>query len=71
MYLYRIAERETEKEIGVYIPPAAREEYNFSSAESARKSNCNGIYEDKTKYKIHQYKLVLLNDDCDPDSQEC
>lgn len=70
MYLYRIAERETEKEIGVYIPPAAREEYNVSSAESARKSNCNGIYEDITKYKIHQYKLVLLNNDYDPDFQE-
>lgn len=63
--LYRIAERKTNKEIGVYMPPTAREEYNFSSVESARKSNCNGIYEDKTKYKIHKYRLVLIDKDCD------
>lgn len=63
--LYRIAERKTDKEIGVYMPPTAREEYNFCSVESARKSNCNGIYEDKTKYKVHKYRLVLIDNDCD------
>lgn len=68
--IYRIVDRETDKEIGVYMQPTARDEYNFRSVKSARESNCHGIYKDKAKYKIRKYKLVLMDDDCDPASEE-
>ena len=68
--IYRIVDRDTNEEVGVYIPPTARDEYNFSSIEDARMSNCHGIYEDKAKYKIRKYKLVLVDDDCDPATEE-
>lgn len=70
MDIYRIVDRDTNEEVGVYIPPTARDEYNFSSVESARRSNCHDIYEDKAKYKIRKYKLVLVDDDCDPATEE-
>lgn len=66
MEIYRIVNRETNEEVGVYMPPTARDEYNFSSIYEARHSNCHGIYEDKVDYKIRKYKLVLIDDDCDP-----
>jgi hypothetical protein len=68
--IYRIVDRGTDKEVGVYTQPTARDEYNFGSVEAARKSNCHGIYEDKTKYKIRKYKLVLVDDDCDPPTED-
>lgn len=70
MDIYRIVDRYTNEEVGVYMQPTARDEYNFSSVESARRSNCHGIYEDKAKYKIRKYKLVLVDDDCDPATEE-
>ena len=70
MDIYRIVDRETNKEVGVYMQPTARDEYNFSSVSEARRSNCHGIYEDKAKYKIRKYKLVLVDDDCDPATEE-
>lgn len=66
MDIFRIVDRETNEEVGVYMPPTARNEYNFKSIEAARGSNCHGIYKDKSKYKIRKYKLVLVDDDCDP-----
>ena len=70
MEIYRIVNRETDKEIGVFMPPTAREEYNFSSISEARRSNCFGIYENKVNYKIRKYKLVLVEDDWDPPAEE-
>lgn len=70
MDIYRIVDRETDEEIGVYMPPTARDEYNFNSIKAARESNCHGIYKDKAKYKIRKYKLVLVDDDCDPPSEQ-
>ena len=70
MEIYRIVNRKTDKEVGVYMPPTARDEYNFSSISVARRSNCDGIYEDKVDYKIRKYKLVLVEDDCDPPTED-
>lgn len=70
MEIYRIVHRETDEEVGVYMPPTARDEYNFSSISAARHSNCHGIYKDKVAYKIRKYKLVLVDDDCDPPTNE-
>ena len=70
MEIYRIVHRETDKEVDVYIPPKARYEHNFSSVSEARCSNCYGVYADKVDYKIRKYKLVLIEDDCDPPTEE-
>lgn len=70
MDIYRIVDKETDEEIGVYIPPMARNEYNFKSIEAARNSNCHEMYKDKLRYKIRKYKLVLVEDDCDPATEE-
>ena len=69
MDIYRIVDRDTDEEVSVYMR-GARDEYNFGSVESARRSNCHGIYEDRTKYKIRKYKLVLVDDDCDPPTKK-
>lgn len=68
--IYRIVDRETDEEIKVYMPPTARNEYNFESVSEARNSNCHGIYQNKERYKIRKYKLVLVEDDCDAPTEE-
>lgn len=65
--VYRIVERATGKEQGVYFRGFG-DEYDFGSPESARHSNCHGIYRDGEKYAIAKYQVTyeLLDPDCDP-----
>ena len=62
--VYRINNKETNKHEGVYS--RSYHVYDFNSVSSARTSNCHGIYEDTTKYKIQKYKVTytLIEDDC-------
>ena len=64
--VYRIVDRETEEFEGVRFI-AYHKEYEFSSSESARSSNCNDVYEDRKKYRIDKYKVTYtkIEDDCD------
>lgn len=69
--IYKIINRETGGEEGSY-ERGNYTKYEFGSPSSARSSNCHGIYEDKTKYKIQKYKVTyeLVEDDVDPPTQE-
>ena len=62
--VYRILNNETGKHEGVYSR-SYHDEYDFNSVESARNSNCHGIYQNKDKYKIQKYKVTytLIEDD--------
>lgn len=70
MEIYRIVHRETDKEVDVFMSPKPRYEHNFSSVSEARHSDYSGVYADKVDYKIRKYKLVLIEDDCDPPTEE-
>lgn len=62
--IYRIIDRDTGEAQSVYSR-ACRDEYDFSSPEEARHSNCWGIYRDRVKYKIVKYcvSYELIDDD--------
>lgn len=62
--VFRIIDRGTGDAIGSYSR-ANHDEYDFSSAESARGANCHGIFEDRQKYKIAKYRVTyeLIEDD--------
>jgi len=62
--VFRIIDRETGEAQGVYSR-AYCDEYDFRDVEEARSSNCHGIYEDKTRYKIAKYRVTykLIEDD--------
>lgn len=62
--IFRIISRETGETVGSYSR-AYCDEYDFNSADEARNSNCHGIFQDRTKYKIAKYKVTyeLIEDD--------
>jgi len=68
--VYKIINKAGETE-GVYSR-SYHDVYEFSSIEEARSSNCHDVYKDKAKYKIAKYKVTyeLIDDDCDPASEE-
>lgn len=65
-YIYRIVDRESGGEVGVYSR-AYTTEYDFGSPEAARRANCNDIHADKSKYGIRKYKVTieLVEEDVD------
>jgi mRNA-degrading endonuclease RelE of RelBE toxin-antitoxin system len=64
MEVYRILDRKTEEVQGSYSR-AYHDEYDFNSAESARRANVHGMFEDKEKYKINKYRVIyeLIEED--------
>jgi len=66
-FIYRIVDRDTKQEKGVYSRADNHDVYDFGSPESARSSNCHDIYKDKHKYGIRKYKVTieLIEDDTD------
>ena len=64
--VYRIIDRKTNEAQGSYSR-AYCDEYDFESAEKARKSNIHGVFENRKKYKISKYRVTyeLIEDDCD------
>lgn len=64
--VYRIIDKTTGEPCGSYSR-ACCDEFDFSSVESARESNCHGMFKDPSKYKIAKYKVTyeLLDGDCD------
>ena len=68
--VFVIHNRETGEAQGVYSR-ACHDEYEFSSAERARSSNCHGIYKDKTEYRIAKYRVTyeLIDDDAPADNE--
>lgn len=67
--VFRIIDRASGDAQGSYSR-AYCDEYDFHSAESARSANCYGMFADKGKYAIAQYRVVyeLVNPDCDASS---
>ena len=65
---YRIIERATGKAVPCFHWPA-HDQYNFSSPEEARNSNCHGIFKDKEKYSIAKFtrvsKTICSEVECD------
>jgi len=63
--VYRIFDRTSGSLEGAYSR-AYCTEYDFSSVEEARSSNCYDIYQNPEKYRIARYKVTyeLLDDDC-------
>ena len=64
--VFRIIDIETGNACGSYSR-AYCDEYDFESAQQARRSNCHGMFEDRSKYKIAKYRVVyeLIEDNCD------
>jgi hypothetical protein len=55
--VYRIIDRDTGEAVGSYSR-AFCDEYDFTSAASARRANRHGMFEDKRKYAIAKYKVT-------------
>lgn len=64
--VFRIIDNETGNPVGSYSR-AYCDEYDFESIQDARDANCHGLFEDKEKYSIAQYKVTyeLINPKCD------
>ena len=66
--MYQIFSRENPEHgpVGVYSRSCG-DEFDFSSASSARRANCHGTYEDVDVYKINKYKVTyeLIEEDVD------
>lgn len=62
--VFRIIDRRTGAHEGAYSR-GHRTEYDFGSAESARSSNCHGVFKDRDKFKIAKYRVTyeLIEDD--------
>ena len=55
--VFKIFNKEHGNYEGVYSR-AYHDEYEFTSEEDARTSNCHEIYQDKAHYDIHKYKVT-------------
>lgn len=64
--VYRIIDRGTGEAVGSYSR-AYHDEYDFSSASSARSANVHGMFKDKRKYAIAKYRVIyeLIDSDVD------
>lgn len=69
MIVYRIIDNENDMTIGSY-ERSYQDKIDFSSVEEARNANVNGLFKDKTKYRIAKYKVTyeLIEDNCDDKS---
>lgn len=69
--VYNIIDRETGEQEGSY-ERGNYTKYDFSSVDSARGSNCHGIYKNRVKYRIAKYKVTieLIDEDVDPPTEE-
>jgi len=69
--IFRIIDNETGKPEGVY-QRGNYDQYDFSSIESARSSNCHDTYKDRVKYNISKYRVTieLIDDDIDPPDEK-
>ena len=63
--VYRIIDKKTGQAVGSYSR-AYCDEYDFTSVNEARETNCHGIFKDKDKYRIAKYKdtYELIKEDC-------
>jgi len=63
--VYRIIDKKTGQAVGSYSR-AYCDEYDFTSVNEARETNCHGIFKDKDKYRIAKYKVTyeLIKEDC-------
>lgn len=64
--VYRIINRNTGEPVGSYSR-AYCDEYDFTSADQARRANCHDIFMDREKYAIAQYQVTytLINPEAD------
>jgi hypothetical protein len=64
--VYRIIDRDTGAAVGSYSR-AYCDEYDFESAGRARTANVHGMFKDKRKYAIAQYRVIyeLIDPDVD------
>ena len=64
--VFRIISTETGKAVGSYSR-AYCDEFDFYSAEEARNANCHGMFLDREKFRITQYRVTykLIQDDVD------
>ena len=62
--VFRIIDRATGEAQGSYSR-AYCDEFDFYSAEEARRANCHGLYQDKVKFSIAQYRVTyeLIDDE--------
>jgi hypothetical protein len=67
--IYQIVNRANGSREGSYSR-AYHTEYEFSSVDEARNSNCHKIYQDKSKYKIVKYRVTYKLVDSDVDNAE-
>ena len=63
--VYRIIQRSNGEAIGSYSR-AYCDEYDFGSADEARRANCHDVFEDRDKYAIAKYRVTyeLLESEC-------
>lgn len=65
-FIYRIVEIATGKVVPCYFQFRG-DIYDFDSVNEARDSNCHGVFQDKTKYRIIQVEITetIIQDYCD------
>lgn len=63
--VFRIIDKETGEAVGSYSR-AYCDEYDFPSVEDARNANWQGLFKNKEKYRIAQYRVSykLIDEDC-------
>ncbi len=64
--VFRIIDKETGEAVGSYSR-AYCDEYDFNSVSEAKNANCHGIFRNREKYRIAQYRVSykLIEEDCE------
>jgi hypothetical protein len=65
--VFVLHDRKSGEAQGVYSR-ACHDDYEFSSEESARSSNCHDVYKNTVKYRVAKYRVTyeLIDDDVSP-----
>lgn len=70
---YRIYDKLENKYVSANVGPGTnRTQSEFGSVKAAREFNCHGIFKDKERYEIHEFKAEISSDcvDVDPMNEE-
>ena len=70
---YKIYDKNSQRYVNAIVGPGTnRTQSEFNSVEEAREFNCHGIFKDKRKYEIHEFKAKISSDcvDIDPMTEE-
>ena len=68
-YFYKIYDKKLQKYVDAIVGAGTnRTQSEFNSIEEARNFNCHGLFKDKTRYEIHEFKAEISSDCVNVDS---